>query len=199
MKIDELISLVDFLSGFSSIKRTVRIKDHKDFENDAEHSYTLSISSWYIAEKLNLNINRERLFEYALAHDLVEVYAGDTDPHKSSAQHIDSKIEREKNALAKIKNRFPDFYSLHKAIENYEQLTDIESQVVYLTDKILPVINTYLSKDSYYIDNKVSFDKWKQWFESKRDKVELKQPEFMSLIQQLSDFLYTKREMFHSS
>ncbi|MFA6601622.1 MAG: HD domain-containing protein [Candidatus Paceibacterota bacterium] len=198
MKIEELISLADFLQDFSNIKRSVRIKDHPDLENDAEHSYILAISSWYIAEKLHLEVNKERLFEYALAHDLVEVYAGDTDPNNSSIEHIASKSEREKAALVKIQNRFPDFHSLHKAIENYEELKDTESQVVYLTDKILPVINTYLSKDSYYRDSGVSFEKWKSWIESKMDVAKLNQPGFVDLIQQLSDFLEKKRGMFNS-
>jgi len=189
MKLKDLFTYIAFLHKFNTVERTVKTSGKNGLESDAEHSYQLALVAWYITEKLNLNLDRPLLLEYALVHDLVEIYAGDTDPHKHLKEFIGSKDERERRALKKIEKKFPDFKSLHNTLQKYEELNDRESRFVYLVDKILPVMNTYLAHDSYYSVNNVSYEKWKAWLETKRVKANFDDPAFDELLNKLADFL----------
>jgi len=175
-------------------QRAVKIKGKDGFESNAEHSYQLALVCWYLIDAYNLKLNRQIVFEYALAHDLVEVYAGDTDPHKHSKEFIASKEIREKAAFEKIEKEFSGFKKLLQTIEQYEKKTDEESRFVYLIDKIMPVINTYLAGDSYYKENSVSFDKWKNWLNKKRSGVSFNEESTNKLLDELVDFLKSNQE-----
>lgn len=189
-----MVRFVDFLSVFPNIKRGNKIKGKNDFENDAEHSYQLAVTVWYLADILKLQVNRQLILEYALAHDLVEIYAGDTDTFlNNSDDHAISKQKKEEEAFNKIKQDFPEFVSLHKSIERYEHLSDAESKLVYIVDKILPDINIFLSNDTYYKDNEVTYDGWQKWFKLKVQKSGIRDEKIMVLIDELAEFQKTQK------
>jgi putative hydrolase of HD superfamily len=198
MTAKELMQYIEFLNKFSAINRTVKTKGKRGFETDAEHSYQLALVAWYVSEKTNLKLNRQRLLEYSLVHDLVEVYAGDTDPYSHSTDFINSKAKREHLALKQIKHEFPDFQSLTTIIEKYEKLEDQESKLVYLLDKILPVLNTYISDHSYYKDNNVSFETWKKWLDAKIVKSKLSDPAALDLLKKITLVLNDKSKFIFS-
>lgn len=81
---------------------------------------------------------------YCLVHDLVEVYAGDTYIYSQDSEHLNSKIQREEEALELIKQRLQEFPDMVVNIERYEQKQDKESLFVYALDKILPALNIYM-------------------------------------------------------
>ncbi|OGI20017.1 MAG: hypothetical protein A3J06_00405 [Candidatus Moranbacteria bacterium RIFCSPLOWO2_02_FULL_48_19] len=188
MQFQELLEYIQFLNKFTAIKRTVKVSEEDRLESDSEHSYQLALVGWYVSEKLGLDLKKDLILKYALVHDLVEVYAGDTDPYNHSQDFIASQKEREEGALEKIKKKLPDFQSLHEAIEKYESLTDKEAKFVYLLDKILPVINTYLSKDAYYFKSGVSYERWKKHLDTKRLKVDFDEKSFQDLLEQIISF-----------
>jgi putative hydrolase of HD superfamily len=197
MEINEIVRFADFLSAFPNIKRANRIKGKNDFENDSEHSYQLALITWYVTDLLKLNLNRQLILEYALAHDLVEIYAGDTYTFlNNSENHKSTKQQRESDAFERIKKEFPNFLSLHSSIERYENLVDPESKFVYILDKILPDINIYLSNDTYYKEAKVTLESWKEWFRLKIEKLEIKDEKILNLIDQLIEFQKTQ-EVFY--
>jgi putative hydrolase of HD superfamily len=100
--------------------------------------------AWFLIEQDKLKLNKELCFVYSLAHDLVEIYAGDT--YIFDKNHRLSKYQREKDALIKIKKRFPNFKDLIKTIEKYEKKEDEESKFVYALDKIITPIQIYLEE-----------------------------------------------------
>jgi putative hydrolase of HD superfamily len=168
-------------------------------ENDAEHSFQLAMICWQLAETKNLKLNKTKILQYALVHDLVEVYAGDTDPHKSSESYLLSKDEREARAMKKIKKSFPNFSALSKAIEGYERKKDKESRLVYVMDKILPVINTYKVGDKYYVQNKVTYEKYVAWFAKRKGTIDLTDIYCDDLIKELLRFLKKNRKGFFAA
>jgi 5'-deoxynucleotidase YfbR-like HD superfamily hydrolase len=197
MKIKELVRFVDFLSVFPNIKRTNKIKGKGDFENDAEHSYQLALAAWYFADALGLPVRRQLVLEYALAHDLVEIYAGDTDAFPNNSEDdLSSKHQKEDAAFLRIKSEFPGFASLHESIERYEHRSDVESKLVYLVDKILPDINIFLSCDTYYKDRSVTFDDWQEWFKSKIEKVGIMDKQVIGLVDDFVEFQRTSNVFF---
>lgn len=190
---EQLVDLIDFLQKFAGIRRTVKIQNREDMENDAEHSYQLAMTAWFIVDQFNLDMNRQRLLEYALVHDLVEVYSGDTDPYLSSEEYLNSKAEREEQALKRIKGEFQNFSSMSQAIHKYEAKGDNEAKLIFLLDKILPVVNTYITNHSYYKDAGVTFETWREMLLKNEGKAELEIYEVKVFLDELSGFLQDRK------
>lgn len=138
----DLLAFIDLTHKFQSIKRVVFKRASRYLENDAEHSYQLALVSWYISDVHKLKLNKEKLLMYAIAHDLVEIYAGDVYFYNTKARA--KKEENERKAFEKIKADFPRFTALHNTIHSYEAKKDKESKFVWALDKLLPMLNIYL-------------------------------------------------------
>jgi len=137
--LEDLLKMVRLTNAFQKIKRVILIKDEEAFENDAEHSFQLALTAWYIIENDHLDFNFQKVIGYAQVHDLVEIYAGDTFVY-ADAKHHASKAQRESEAAQRLAEEFPEFPSLSTMIEAYEGQVDPESRFVFALDKLLPVI-----------------------------------------------------------
>ena len=140
--LDHLLAFVDLTHRFQQTKRVIHATGEDRMENDAEHSYQLALVAWYLAEKHALPLNKEKLLQYALVHDLVEAYAGDTYFYRDAAAD-QKKKEAEHMAAERIAREFPDFPKLHETLAAYEKQGDDEAKFLYSLDKLLPVINIY--------------------------------------------------------
>ncbi len=167
-KFEQLIDFVEFTHEFREIIRVARTPNGERFENDTEHSYQLAMVAWFLIDQEKLKLNKELCFMYALAHDLVEVYAGDT--YVFDKNHRLSKIKREKEALLKIKKRFSSFKSLIKVIEKYEKKDDEESIFIYALDKLIPPIQIYLEDGKLFKEKNFSLE---DVIEIKKGKIDL--------------------------
>lgn len=142
--LEKLIGFTEFLIKFQKIERVLYVKGLDRNENDAEHSYQLALTGWYINSVGKLGMDSEKIIKYALVHDLVEVYAGDVFFHITSEDVQNKKEEAELKALEQIKNEFSDFPELYEGIHEYEKKNDKESLFIYSLDKLLPVLNIHL-------------------------------------------------------
>lgn len=154
-----LLEFTSFLQKFRRVKRRIKFRDGTH-ENDAEHSFQLAMTAWYIVSANKLKLNLKKVLEYSLAHDLVEAYAGDTpsEVHKNFAKSRKTKEAREERALKRIESDFKSFKDLHKIIKAYERRRDEESKFVYALDKMMPILNIYLEKGYSWKVYKVSID-----------------------------------------
>ena len=192
-KFKQLIDFINFTHEFRKVIRVARSPHGKRFENDTEHSYQLAMVAWFLIEQDKLNLNRELCFMYALAHDLVEIYAGDTYCFDKNSNI--SKYQREREALEKIEKRFSSFETLIKIIRKYEDKKDGESKFIYALDKIIPPIQIYLEDGKLWKEKKVSFE---DVFENKNKKIALSQ-EVNKYWQELFKKLKkNKKKLFHN-
>lgn len=142
--IHRLLELQRLLAAFNRVDRIVHRK-HQDayvYENDTEHSYNLAMTAWFLSEYFP-ELDRNIVIRYSLVHDLVEVHAGDTYIYGPQAE-LDSKHEREQQALAKLSEDWADFESLTEDITAYESLESEEAKFVYALDKIMPIMLIYI-------------------------------------------------------
>src|ERR1044072_2015223 len=92
--INRLIELQTALLQFRAIKRTIHIPPGlEELENDTEHSYNLAILGWFLAGSFP-ELNRDRIIRLGLAHDLIELHAGDTYAYSDDAA-LSTKAVRE--------------------------------------------------------------------------------------------------------
>jgi putative hydrolase of HD superfamily len=135
---DRLAELQQMIADFAKVKRAVPMADANEAENDVEHSYGLAMTSWYLHGKIAPHLDISKILRYALAHDIVELHAGDTYPWDLAA--VATKYEREKAAIRQIENDWSDFAPVVEFAEGYADKVDEEALFVYAIDKLLPVI-----------------------------------------------------------
>lgn len=194
--ITRFVSLIDYLHEFDQIYRKAPIRGRDQMETDSEHSFKLAITCWYLIDKFHLNLDLLKVLKYALSHDLVEIQAGDTDAHNATEEQRSSKFDREQEALNTIKNKWYDFEGLYTSIEEYESKSDPEAEFVYFMDKIQPVINTLLAENSYYVDSKVSYEKYISWLDGKTSGLTRLPVEVQDFLTELKAFLRSKSDGF---
>ena len=156
-KLQQTIDFVRFLNDFQQIKRDLYAVGEDRMENDAEHSFQLAMLAWFINSSQNLGLSEEMLLKYALIHDLVEAYAGDTPVFSLSNSFVESKQKREALAVQQISDKFSGFSDLSLSINNYNKKKDEESKLVYCLDKVLPIMNIWLDNGRSWKNGRGSF------------------------------------------
>lgn len=144
--LEKLIGFIRFTNKFRLIERVYRTSGTDRRENDTEHSFQLALAAWFLISTKKLPLDAEKAIRYALVHDLVEIYAGDTYHFTTDAEARSSKDGRENAALERIRGEFSEFPELHEAISAYQSKADPESRFVYVLDKLLPPINILLDE-----------------------------------------------------
>ena len=178
---NNLLKFADFLNRFRTIERTILVNGSDRMENDSEHSFNMAMLGWYINTTYKLSLDTEKLLKYALVHDLVEIYAGDTYIYSTDQKFVDSKKEREDEALFKIKENFVEFAELASLIEIYNKKNDRESKFIYALDKIEPILNIYLDKGETWKKLDITLD---MLVENKTNKVSI-DPTIKDIFDQL--------------
>ncbi len=183
--LQQLLSFVEFTHLAHKVERVARINGMDRYANMVEHSYQLALIAWYLVEKEGLALNKDLVLRYALVHDLVEVYAGDTYFYDSEAAK--TKEKREQEALRTLKKTIPEFKELHETISEYEKKNDSESRFVYALDKIIDPLNIYLEGGKLWHEKKITLP---MLIEKKVNKVKLNptvQEYFDTLVEQLKE------------
>lgn len=156
--LDKILGFTDLLQRFRAIERILLMNGKDRNENDVEHSFSLAMLGWYINSTYELGLDSEKILKYALVHDFVEVYAGDTFFYQQDEKSVAEKKLREEKALMRLAAELPEFPEFHALILNYEKREDKESKFIYALDKLEPILNIYLDKGRSWKRDSVSFD-----------------------------------------
>lgn len=154
----KILNFIKLTNVFKQIERDIPLSQGLKLENDVEHSYQLAMVSWYIATIEDSNLNIEKILKYALIHDFPEIYAGDTPLYTANNVHLNSKIDRERESILRLKKEFSNFTDLYIWIKKYEEKVDDESKFVYAVDKLLPILSIYLDKGHAWKTHKINLD-----------------------------------------
>ncbi len=189
--LDQVIALMQLSNQFSLVQRAIYKTGTERMENDAEHSYQLAFVWWQLNDMLKLWLDSNLIMQYALAHDLVEVYAWDTDA-MWTVWDPTTKADREHEAFLRLQSEYSNFSSFIETLEKYEARTDEESRFVYALDKLLPAVNIYLNE-------------WRDWkrkdltladTKAYKDKKIAVHPEIAKLYNELNDRLEANYDMY---
>lgn len=133
-KLPELSALT---MQYAETYRATRLKGSNEYESDTDHSFMLGMIACVLHEYCAPELDRGKLAEYALIHDFVEVYAGDT---ISLGLHDKSEKEaREREALERIKREYDAVFPwIGTTIEKYEEQIEPEARFIKVLDKVMP-------------------------------------------------------------
>ena len=145
MDLEKLLDFVRFTHEIRNVQRAVLLETKNRHENDAEHGYQLALITWFLLDKNGLKLDKYRCVGIAIVHDIAEAYAGDTTAF-ASAKDRAAQEKREKEAIDKLQEEWPEFTSMHDLIDEYQRHETPEGKFVYALDKLIPIINNYLYK-----------------------------------------------------
>ncbi|MGV6831423.1 MAG: HD domain-containing protein [bacterium] len=130
MQIEQLITSLAELEKLKTIERGLNVGDRK--ESTAEHSWSCMLIADLVIEYVNEPLDRLKVFEYLLYHDVVEVYAGDAKFNNPSEMKL--KQEKEEKALKKISSFIPNSERFQRIMTEYEHRQTRESEFAKAID-----------------------------------------------------------------
>jgi putative hydrolases of HD superfamily len=164
---DRLTKQIEFISEIDKLKQVYRqtmLMDGTRKENDAEHSWHLSVMSILLSEYASeKNIDTFRVIKMLLIHDIVEIDAGDT--YCYDQRPYKEKLIREHEAADRLFNILPedqqeDFRNLW---EEFEERRTPEARFAAALDRLQPILQNYktkgLSWKSHGITSEMVLDK----------------------------------------
>lgn len=121
--------------AFGRVERATRHDDGVRPETDTDHTVMLGLVACELAPA---HLDRARIAAFALVHDLVEVYAGDTQTLTITSQGMASKMAREDAARERLVAELGPGSWLADMLATYEHQKEPEARFVRLVDKVLP-------------------------------------------------------------
>lgn len=147
------------LGNIKRIQRSWCTLGFKDAQNVAEHSYRMSLLGYFLAKKLNANV--EKVMLMSLLHDVPELLCGDLNNIQREYATRD-----ETKAFSKIFARHPELLELYK---EYKEGVSLESKIVRDVD----ALEALLEINENYWQNRELFDKFLNKPNEKLDKLHL--------------------------
>lgn len=124
---------------FGQVNRATLHEDGITPESDTTHTVMLGLVACAFATELP-GYDVGRIAELVLVHDLVEVYAGDTNSFGITLEARAAKRERETRGLAQLVCDYGHEPWLMAALDEYEAQETPEARLVRYLDKALPKV-----------------------------------------------------------
>lgn len=145
-----LLKQIEFIVEIDKLKRIFRqnvVIGTERNENDAEHSWHLSIMAILLSEySVEKDINLLKVIKMLLVHDLVEIDAGDTFCYDEKAN--EDKKEREDKAAQRIFGILPpdQAQEIMELWTEFEELKTPESRFAACLDRFQPLLLNHNTK-----------------------------------------------------
>lgn len=146
MKNERLLKDIKFiveLDKMKSIFRETSIIGEDRREDDAQHSWHISLMAMVLSEYTNEKVDLLRVIKMLLIHDLVEIFAGDTFCYDLAGNA--DKRERELEAAEKIFGMLDEDKGLElRALwDEFEEIKTPEAKFATAMDRFQPMLNNY--------------------------------------------------------
>lgn len=148
------------------LRRNHYVPQSKLREDVVLHSYSVAVLSWYFFELLKPKLDLKKILQYALVHDMPEVYAGDVNSYANQNLRKQKEVD-EALAIQKLRDEFAtDFQPLVLQLEAYEDKSDEESVFVWSVDNIQAKVQGNLDIMRTYYEQGISKADYTDYLES---------------------------------
>ncbi len=135
---------------FGRVDRATYHEDGIRKETDTDHTVMLGVIACAFASRFLPHLDIGKVAQFALVHDLVEAYAGDTLTFGISDEGRAEKERREIEALKRIRREFSASLTwIPEMIARYESLDTPEARYIKMLDKAMPKITHVLNRATY--------------------------------------------------
>lgn len=135
-----------------NVERNITVKNRK--KSPAEHSWSCLILADYFLNQMEKPMDRLKIYELLIYHDVVEIESGDICISKVEGRK--NKQEKEKKATEKLKKQLPLLLKekFLKLFKEFEEQKTIEAKFAKCIDKLDAIIHLMDYKED-----------WKGWTE----------------------------------
>ena len=137
------IQFIVELDKMKSIFRQTSIIGEDRREDDAQHSWHISLMAMVLSEYTNDKVDLLKVIKMLLIHDLVEIFAGDTFCYDEVGNA--DKREREIQAADKIFGMLDEDkgQELRALWDEFEEIQTPEAKFATAMDRLQPMLNNY--------------------------------------------------------
>lgn len=153
----ELAKLQELIMDIQKINRNHFIPSTETRENVVEHSFSVAMLCWKMYEELKPDLDLQKIFSYALAHDFIERGLGSDVSTYASKNEREVKKEHESKELVKLTEEFPDFPAMTKAMGDYDNMADEEARFVWSIDKMQAIVLGEMDGWRPYAERKIPY------------------------------------------
>ena len=155
--LDKILAFIVELDKVKTIYRQTYILGEDRPENDAEHSWHMAMMVLLLSRYSNESIDEGRTVKICLAHDLVEIYAGDTYCYDPKAG--EDKEERERAAAEKLFSLLdePLKSEIYSLWTEFEDGKTPEAKFAAAMDRLQPLLLNMERNGRSWIQNGVHF------------------------------------------
>lgn len=142
--LDRAVRLARISLAFSRVERVTLHEDGVRLETDSDHTIMLGLIACDVARGLCLDLDLGLLSQFSYVHDLVEVYAGDTQTLSIDAAGRANKAAREEASKNRLREELGSCWIV-ETLERYERQDCPEAHFVRVLDKVLPKLTHLLN------------------------------------------------------
>lgn len=155
MKLEKQIKFICEIDKLKSVFRQTYLMDKSRKENDAEHSWHLSVMVFLLKEYANEDFDLQKVIQMVLIHDLVEIIVGDVLIYDTEARK--EQAEKEQKAAVEIFSQLPDeqgneFLSIWREFEEGET---IESRFAKSLDRLQPILHNFYTEGKAWKEHQI--------------------------------------------
>lgn len=179
----EVIELGRLSLAFGRVNRITYHEDGTTLESDTDHTVMLGLVGCAFAARHLPRLDIGLVAQFALVHDLVEVYAGDTPTLRITDDEREAKQQREIAAYHRIAQQFGATLPwVPRLIDRYEYRRDPEARYIKAMDKLLPKITHILNGCATLREQSISRDELVARFADQLVELETYAADFPPLI-----------------
>ncbi|HKP77238.1 MAG TPA: HD domain-containing protein [Longimicrobiaceae bacterium] len=140
----------------TGVERRTRVLGGARQENSAEHSWHIALLAVVLADAAPPGADLARVTRMLLAHDLVEVHAGDTFCYDASANQ--GREDREQDAAARIFGLLPDAQAaeLRALWDEFEAGETADARFAVALDRFQPLLLNYSNAGGSWLEHGVT-------------------------------------------
>ncbi len=121
-------------------------------ESVADHSFSTTLLAWLIADEYFSELDKNKIIQYTLVHEMGEIYAGDITPADGISE--DKKYELELESVEKIFQKINQGEKYIQLWKEFENSVNEEAKFVKQIDKLEMALQAHYYEDKLEIDLK---------------------------------------------
>ena len=183
------------LDRLKGVLRRNSLLDRSRRENSAEHSWHVALMALVLSEFAAEPVDKSRVIELLLVHDLVEIDAGDTFAY--DVQGATTQAQREQTAADRIFGLLPDDQAqrLRARWDEFDASETPEARFALALDRLMPMVHNALTEGSAWREHGVKADQVRRRAES----IERGAPALGALAQRLINAAVEAGHLHNSS
>lgn len=146
LRLDAQLKFTAEIDKMTSVLRRTLLIDRSRRENDAEHSWHISVMALLFTEYAIEKVNALHAAEMMLVHDLVEIYAGDTFAYDTAGYA--TKAAREKEAADRLFALLPPDQAdyIRNLWEEFDDCQSNDAKYANCLDRLQPLFHNMLTE-----------------------------------------------------